>query len=332
MSTIWTVRFFKPMAQDIEKELSIIIVSWKVKNLLKNCLDSIFSDTSEKKSEVIVVDNNSQDGSVEMIQSEFPQVSLISNQENVGFGKACNQAIRIAQGNYIFILNPDTIVKPDTLQNIVNFMDCNPKVGIGGCYVYYPNGTPQSSFYRFPTLLSYFSRMFSLFRILSRNRFTQKFFWEYEDNNIAGPIDRVLGGAMVLRKETLRQIGTFDEVYFMYAEELDLCYRAKQMGWKVSTIPNTEIVHYHQQSSLQNIRETTFHGFKSDFLFFKKFYPVYKLIIFRIMQFCGIFFRLLSWLGIYLYGTSKKTLAKEKLAGYLRLLFSNFDYSKSIFR
>lgn len=313
-------------------ELSVIIVNWKVKNLLRDCLKSIFSDTSHKKFEVIVVDNDSKDGSVEMIKSEFPQVRLIENRENVGFGRACNQGIKRSCGNYLFILNPDTLVKANTLQNIIDFMESNPKAGIGGCYVYYPDGKPQSSFYKFPTPLSYFSRMFSLFRIFPKIRLTQKFFWEYADNNIAGPVDRVLGGAMVLRKETVEQIGSFDEAYFMYAEELDLCYRARQKGWEVSTIPNTEIIHYHQQSSLQNIRKTTFHKFKSDFIFFKKFYPAYKIIIFRIMQFCGIFFRLLTWLGIYLFNPPRKTLAKEKLSGYVKLLFSNFDYSKSILK
>lgn len=320
------------MAIDEHKMLSIIIVNWKVKKLLKDCLNSIFFDTSQKNFEVIVVDNNSKDGSVEMIEREFPQIRLIENRENAGFGRACNQGLRIAKGRYSFILNPDTLIKPNTLQNIIGFMESNPKVGIGGCYVYYPDGKPQTSFYKFPTVLSYFSRMLSLFRILPRNRLTQKFFWEYVNNNIAGTVDRVLGGAMVLRKETLEHIGVFDQAYFMYAEELDLCYRAKQMGWEVSTIPNTEIIHYHQQSSLKNIRKTTFHKFKSDFIFFKRFYPGYKIIFFRMMQFWGIFFRLLTWWGIYLFNPSKKTLAEEKLSGYVKLLFSNFDYSKSLFR
>lgn len=313
-------------------ELSIIIVNWKVRNLLQSCLDSIFAERSYKNFEVIVVDNDSNDGSVDMIQMKFPQVRLIENHENIGFGRACNQGIKIAEGRYIFILNPDTLVKPNTLLSLIDFMELHPKVGIGGCYVYYPDGTPQASFYKFPTMLSYFTRMLSLFRILPRNRFTQRFFWEYPDNNITGPIDRVLGGAMVLRKEMVEQIGLFDEVYFMYAEELDLCYRAKQTSWKVYAIPNTEIIHYHQQSTLQNVRQATFHAFKSDFLFFRKFYSVYKTILFRLMQFCGIFFRVATWSVVYLLITSKRTFAKEKLLGYLKLLFSNFDYSKSILK
>ena len=312
--------------------LSIIIVNWKVREFLGQCLNSIFSLLKSRKIEVIVVDNNSQDGSVEMVQREFPQIRLIENKENVGFGRASNQGIRIAQGRYLFILNPDTQVGPHTLQNIMDFMDSNPKVGIGGCYVYYPDGKPQSSFYKFPTLLSYFSRMLSIFRILPINRLTRKFFWEYKDNDISGTVDRVLGGAMVLRKETVEQIGVFDEAYFMYAEELDLCYRARQKGWEVSTIPDTEIIHYHLQSGLQNIRTITFHSFKSDFIFFKKFYPIHKLILIRIMQFWGIFFRSLTWGGIYLFTPSKKSLAKEKFWGYIKLLFSNFDYSRYFFK
>jgi hypothetical protein len=312
--------------------LSIIIVNWNVRELLARCLNSISSCLKSREFEVIVVDNASEDGSVEMMKREFPQVKLIENQENVGFGRASNQGIKIAQGKYLFILNPDTLVGPNTLENIIDFMDSNPKVGIGGCYVYYPDGRPQSSFYKFPTLLSYFSRMLSIFRILPINRLTQKFFWEYKDNNISGTVDRVLGGAMVLRKETVEQIGVFDEAYFMYAEELDLCYRARQKGWEVSTIPDTEIIHYHLQSGLQNIRTITFHSFKSDFIFFKKFFPLHKLIIIRIMQFCGIFFRVTTWSVVYLLTASKRSFAKEKLLGYLKLLSSNFDYSKSVLK
>jgi GT2 family glycosyltransferase len=312
-------------------QLSIIIVNWNVRELLRECLNSVFSDFQEPSGEVIVVDNASKDSSVEMIRAVFPQVKLIVNRDNYGFAKACNQGIKVARGRYLFILNPDTLVKPGTLPNIINFMESNPEVGIGGCYVFYPGGKPQSSFYRFPTLLTYFSRMLSFFRILPINRFTQNFFWEYKDNNISGKVDRVLGGAMVVRKETVEQVGGFDEAYFMYSEELDLCYRARQVGWEVSTIPHTEIIHYHMQSGLQNIREITFHSFKSDFIFFKKFYPANKLTLIRIMQLCGIFFRLLTWGGIYLFAPAKKTLAKEKFLGYTKLLFSNFDYSKSLF-
>jgi len=181
-------------------------------------------------------------------------------------------------------------------------------------------------------LLSYFSRMLSLFRILPRTRLTQKFFWEYSDDNIAGPVDRVLGTSMVLRKEALERIGLFDEGYFMYAEELDLCYRARQEGWEIYPIPNAEVIHYHQQSSLQNIRNTTFHTFKSDFLFFRKFFPHYKVVLLRMMQLCAICLRLMTWAAVYLFSSSKRTFAKERLSGYVKLLLSNFDYSKSILR
>jgi GT2 family glycosyltransferase len=313
-------------------KLSLIIVSWKVKELLKNCLISVFHNPGQVPLEVIVVDNNSGDGSVEMIEKEFPQVRLIENRENMGFGRACNQGIRIARGEYLFILNPDTLVKPNTLQNIIDFMESNPQVSIGGCYLYYPDERLQNSFYRFPTVCSYFNRMFSLFRILPRNQLTQKFFWEYLNNNITGSVDVVSGGAMVLRKEKVEDIGLFDETYFMYAEEIDLCYRARQKGWVVSAIPNAKIIHHHQQSSLQNISLATFHNMRSDFLFFRKFYPRYKVILIRIIQFLGILFRLLTWIAIYLFGSGKRTMAKEKVKGYLKLLLSNFDYSKFLLR
>ena len=317
---------------DASMKLSIIIVNWNVKNLLKGCLNSIYYDSSYQDFEIILVDNDSNDGSAEMIKEEFPQVRLIENRVNVGFGKACNQGIKIAGGDYIFILNPDTLVKPHTLKNTISFMESNPTVGIGGCYVYCLDSTPQTSFYKFPTLLSYFSRMLSLFRILPRNKLTQKFFWEYTDNNIARSVDRVLGGAMVLRKEMVKQMVGFDEAYFLYAEELDLCYRAKLRGWEVAAIPHTEIIHYHQQSTSKNIKAATFHIYRSDFLFFKKFYPTYQIILLRYMQFCAIILRTFIWSGVYIFSFSKKSVAKERLLGYIKLLFSNFDYTKSILK
>ncbi|UCB51985.1 MAG: glycosyltransferase family 2 protein [Candidatus Zixiibacteriota bacterium] len=313
-------------------DLSVIIVNYKTKDLLDRCLQSLLRSTQAAEFEIIVIDNNSRDGSIHMLEKEYPQVTLIKNQENLGFAKACNQGIRIAEGKYVFILNPDTLIEDNTLANIIDFMESNPKVGIGGCHIYSRRGKPQSCFYKFPTLLSYFSRMLSLFRILPRSRLTQEFFWEYPDDNIARPVDRVLGAAMVLRKEAVEQIGLFDERYFMYAEELDLCYRARQGGWEVYPIPDTEVIHYHQQSSLQNVRKTTFHTFKSDFLFFKKFFPQHKVALLRLMQFCAISLRLMTWSAVYLFSSTKRTFAKEKLFGYVKLLLSNFDYSESILK
>ena len=311
-------------------ELSIIIVNWNVRELLRECLNSIFLHLTEPTYEVIVIDNASEDGSVEMIQKNFSQVKLIANKENYGFAKACNQGLQIAQGEYFFILNPDTIISSNTLKSVVDFMDFNPMVGVGGCYVYYPNGRPQPSFYKFPSLANSFGRMFSLFRFLPRTVLTDCFFDDYPDERIPETVDRVLGGAMVLRKKALNEIGLFDEAYFMYTEEVDLCFRMKKKGWAVAPIPDTKVYHFHKQSSLQNVASATFHQFKSDFIFFKKFYPSHQVLLLRFIQFLGASFRFIFWLIQYLFFYDNRKLSKNKLVGYMKVLLSNFNYSKSL--
>ena len=171
--------------------------------------------------------------------------------------------------------------------------------------------------------------MFSLFRFLPRRGLTNLFF-DYWNQETPSNVDRVLGGAMVLRKKALEQVGLFDESYFIYAEEVDLCYRMKKMKWQVSPIPGAKIYHYHEQSSLQNMKTITFHRIKSDFIFFKKFYPFYQVVILRLIQFFGASLKSLFWLMIFLFHSNKGELAKNKLLGYTKVLLSNFTYSKSL--
>jgi hypothetical protein len=309
---------------------SIIIVNWNVKELLRECLNSIFSHLTKPSYEVIVIDNASEDDSVEMIRTQFQQVKIIVNHVNYGFAKACNQGIKIAQGEYFFILNPDTIITSNTLKSIIDFMDFNSTVGVGGCYIYYPNGKPQPSFYKFPSLANSFGRMFSLFRFLPRTVLTNYFFDDYPINRIPETVDRVLGGAMVLRKKALDEVGLFDEAYFMYAEEVDLCYRIEKKGWAVAPIPNTKVYHFHEQSSLQDVKTTTFHKLKSDFIFFNKFYPFYQVVLLRFIQFLGTSFRSIFWLVLYLFSSKNRQLSKNKFLGYIKVLLFNFSYSKSL--
>ena len=143
---------------------------------MKECLNSIREESEKQDWEIIVVDNHSCDGSADMVTKHFPQVKLILNNENVGFGRAINQAAQLAHGELLFVLNPDTIVKEGTLSKIKGFMEKNPQVGVGGCFVYYPDGRLQDCFFRFPSLTTSFSKSFSLFRILPRTKVTDSLF------------------------------------------------------------------------------------------------------------------------------------------------------------
>ena len=307
-------------------KLSIIIVNWNVRDLLRKCIHSIFLNSRGNLNEIIVIDNASNDGSVEMILNEFSQVKLLVNKENHGFAKACNQAFAIAKGEYFFLLNPDTRVDRLNLDRIAEFMQENSEVAIGGCYVYNPDGSFQESFYRFPTFLNTLGRMFSLFRLLPRNKLTQSFFWSYPHDNVPQNVDRVLGGAMVIRKKTLEDVGQMDENYFLYGEDMDLCYRVQEKGWKISPIPETKVVHFKGESSKKNLEKVIFLRFKNEFIFVKKFYPVIKVMLFRILQFIGAVLRLGFWVLYFLIGY-KKQRAKESIKGYLKVFLASWNYN-----
>jgi len=310
--------------------LSVIIVNWNVKELLKQCLDSIIREVLESDCEVIVVDNHSTDGSVEMVRVCFPQVKLITNKENIGYGRAANQAVQIAGGDLLFVLNPDTIVKGDTLLQIKEFMEQNPQVGVGGCFVYYPDGKPQDCFFRFPTLATCFSKSFSLFRVLPRTRYTASLFYSVSGRDGQMP-ESVSGSAMVIRKSAFEQVGGFDEDYFLYYEETDLCYRIRQKGWKIAAIPKTKVIHLLQQSASKNFSVSVFHAFRSEFLFFEKNYPKYRLPALRLLQLLGIILRTGYWFPCSLLSNNNSE-ALTKLKGYISLLLADFGYNKTLWK
>jgi GT2 family glycosyltransferase len=307
--------------------LSIIIVNWNVKELLNRCLHSIFFHLKGQEFEVIVVDNASQDGSVEMIKQKFPQVKLIVNSENCGFAKACNQGVKRVHAKYLLFLNPDSEVTNNLYEQIINFMESHPEVGVGGCYLYYPDGRTQTSFYRFTSLMNHLGRAMLLYSFLPKNRLTSPFFSDYITENES--IDSVCGGAMVVRQKAFEKEGLFDESFFLYCEDEDLCYRLRQQGWKIAPIPGTRIIHYHNQSSKKNIRKVTFSSYQSKLFLYSKFHPLHKVIIFRMIQLVGALMRSLFWFFKLATG-EKQGVAKQKFLGYLSILLSDFHCRKSL--
>jgi GT2 family glycosyltransferase len=310
-------------------DISIIIVNWKVKDLLSDCLHSIFSYPQGKELEVIVIDNSSRDGSVDMVKREFPQAKLIANKENYGFAKACNQGIGIARGRYLFFLNPDSELTPGVCNHIVDFMDSHPDVGIGGCLLYYPDGTTQTSLYRFTSIANSFVRASLLYFLLPRNHLTAPLFCDYL--RPGEPADRVCGGAMVVRRDVLDQVGGFDESFFLYSEDEELSYRAARQGWKTSPIPDTRVIHHHNQSGMKNVRAAIYFSYRGQFLFYRKFHPLLKVILFRVIQFMGVSIRSLFWFLRAIVASREHT-ANQKFKGYLSLLLSDFSFRRSLLR
>jgi len=231
------------MTQRPSTDVSVIIVNWNTVDLLRQCLLSITAETVGLEFEVIVVDNASSDGSVEMIVRDFPETVLIANTKNAGFATANNQGIAIAHGRYVLLLNSDTIVLDGAIQRTVAYADKNIDAAVVGCRVLNPDLTLQHSCFMFPSLLNWFLSASYLYKIFPRSRFfgrEQMTWWLRTDER---EVDVVTGCFMMVRREAIADVGTMDEDFFMYAEETDWCYRFKARGWTNRFTPDAEIIH-----------------------------------------------------------------------------------------
>ena len=243
-------------------DLSIVIVSWNVRALLEQCLRSIggigspHAPTSsspteiDRPIEVIVVDNSSADGSAAMLRSEFPSVRMIANANNRGFAAANNQGIAVARGRYVMLLNPDTEVIGSALPTMIAFADANPCVGVVGPQLLFPDGSIQPSRYRFPTLLT---AMFesTWLQPHAPRLVLDRYYVRDQPDHATHDVDWVRGAALMVRRETVDEVGLVDEGFFMYSEELDWCRRIRGAGWRVVYLPEAQIIHHEGKSSEQ---------------------------------------------------------------------------------
>jgi len=260
--------------------LSIIIVNWNTRNLLAQCLQSLYANPPDGEFEVWVVDNASTDGSVQMVREQFPQVRLIENSENAGFAWANNQAIRRSSGRHLLLLNPDTEIWPGAPETLVRFMEEYPQAGAAGARLLNPDGTLQESCHPFPTLGREVWRLFHLDALWPRARYEMTR-WDLETPR---PVDAVQGACVMLRREALEQVGLLDEDYFMYTEEVDLCYRLRRGGWRIYWAPQATVVHYGGQSTQQMPAEMFLRLYESKLFYFRKHHGrqaarAYKLIL-----------------------------------------------------
>ena len=230
--------------------LSICIVSWNTVDLLSQCLSSIFAYTENLEFEVIIVDNGSTDGTLNMIKNDFPQCKLIESAENLGFTKANNLAVQHARGKYILYLNPDTELVSNSPEKMVHFLENNPNYGAIGPKLTLADGSIQYVCARtFPTPQNQFNLLTMLDRLFSRSKYFSTVEMRYWDHNESRNIDCLLGACILTRKQIIDEIGGFDENIFMYAEDVDLCYRLHQAGWDLYYDADIMIKHYAGSSS-----------------------------------------------------------------------------------
>jgi hypothetical protein len=252
-------------------DISVITVNYNVKEFVLNLIFSLKKALKNYSYEIIVVDNASQDGSVEFIREKFPEVKLIANNKNVGFGKANNQALAIAQGEYILLINPDAIVREDTFDKMVNFFKRTPQAGLAGCKVLNPNGTLQLACRRgFPGPWTAFTKVSGLSTLFPKSRFFAKYNLTYLDENKTYEVDAISGSFMMLKKEVYEKVGGFDPDFFMYGEDLDLCYRIQKAGYKVYYVHETEVIHYKGESTKRSSIDETKMFYDAMQIFVKK--------------------------------------------------------------
>jgi N-acetylglucosaminyl-diphospho-decaprenol L-rhamnosyltransferase len=240
-------------------DLAIIIVSWNVRDYLADCLRSVYADLDRcrLKGEIWVVDNNSTDGTQELLRDVFPSTRLVANDHNPGFGAANNQGMAAAASDgqgprYFLLLNPDTLVRPGALGELVKSMDSIPEAGLAGARLTYADGRFQQSAFRFPGLAQLTFDLYPLPARLYESRLNGRYpRRHYNPNGNPFQVDHTLGAAMMVRRDVAEATGGFDESFHMYCEEIDWCWRIRSAGWAIYSVPKAEIVHFGGVSTKQ---------------------------------------------------------------------------------
>ena len=273
-------------------KLSVIIVNYNVEYFLEQCLNSTFKALEGLEGEVFVVDNNSIDGSVEMVEEKFPKVHLIANANNPGFSVANNQAIALAKGEYVLLLNPDTVVEEDTFKQVVDFMDAHPKAGGLGVKMIDGKGEflPESK-RGLPTPAVAFYKIFGLSKLFPNSKKFGKYHLSYLDKEEIHEIEILSGAFMLMRKKAIDEVGVLDETFFMYGEDIDLSYRLILGGYKNFYYPKTRIIHYKGESTKKSSVNYVFVFYNAMIIFAKKHFSQKNAKLFSFLINCAIYFR-----------------------------------------
>ena len=263
-----------------QPDLSIIIVSWNVRELLSNCLRSVLAQC-ELALQIIVVDSASSDGSPQMVAEQFPQVELVACQENVGFPRGNNLGLERANGRFILLLNPDTIVHGDALAKMVSYLQQNPAVGVVGPQLLNDDGSVQSSRRRFPTLWTAVFESTWLQPFAPKAVLDHYYARDVEDGATA-VVEWVMGACLMTRQAVVAQVGGLDEAYFMYSEELDYCRRIHEAGWQVVYYPEAQVTHLSGKSSEQAVTQRHINFNRAKLRYFRKYHGRFAATVLRL--------------------------------------------------
>ncbi len=298
-------------------QLSIIIVNYNVRYFLEQCLHSVLDACININAEVIVVDNNSHDSSCEMIQQKFPHIKLIANKENTGFSKANNQGIAIAKGEYILILNPDTVVAEDTFEQILNFAKNKQNLGALGVKLIDGTGAflPESK-RGIPTPKVSFNKLTGI-----SSKHTGKYYASHLQENEAGVIEILVGAFMLIKRSIYSEVNGFDEDYFMYGEDIDLSYKIHKKGYQNYYYPQTKIIHYKGESTKKDVKYLKyFYGAMN--IFYRKHFKLNK--IYDFLMSLGIRF----WYSLQYLKLKKTTSATKPISRFVYIGKNEATFAK----
>ncbi|MBI5647434.1 MAG: glycosyltransferase family 2 protein [Ignavibacteriae bacterium] len=228
-------------------DLSIVLISWRMRDMLERLLESVFTLTQGITFEIIVIDNDSRDGTAEMVAAHFPACRLILNEVNKGVAPARNQGLALAQGRYIVTLDADMVLQENSLARLVSFMDATPDAGIAGCKLVFEDGTVQPSGRRFPTPMAFLMRRLQAFEIFRNSRILHEHEMTGWDRNDTREVDYLIGACQCIRREAMERVGLLDDHIFYGPEDIDYCVRMRRAGWNIYYVHDTRIVHYEQR-------------------------------------------------------------------------------------
>ncbi len=298
-------------------DVSVLIVSWNLPGILRDCLKSVYEQTKGISFEVIYVDNASEDRNVEMVREEFPDVRIIENEKNEGFTRGSNQAIEIARGRYVLLLNSDTVVLDNAIAKTVEFADAHPEAAVVGCKVLNRDKSLQRSCFMYPSILNTFLATTYLYKIFSRSKFFGRERMSWWDFDEAREVETVCGCFSLARREAIDQVGVMDEIYHFYGEDPDWCYRFTKAGWKVMFTPAGEIIHLGGQHTKQMARIYRWQLAASTLTFMRLHRSRWTFPLARLLYALFLLLRVPYWLGASVFQRSQRKIAFETAVTYL---------------
>jgi GT2 family glycosyltransferase len=313
--------------RDGRVDVSVVIVSWNARALLRDCLSSVYDQTQGVSFEVIVVDNASSDGSAAMVRRDFSRALVIENAENLGFVAANNQAFEIAKGRYFLLLNSDTIVLDDAIAGTVAYADLHPKGAAFGCKVLNRDRSLQLSCFMFPSCLNMLFQATYLYKVFPRSRLFGREFLSWWDHEEERRVQAISGCFSLVRKEAVDAVGPMDPIFFFYGDDVDWCRRFAQAGWEVRYFPGARIVHFGGQSTSLMRRSFRLQLTSAALVFCRLHYGLASFVAYRLLAALFYALRIPLWAAKAIVDPSRRRPNLETAGTYcLGALFCLFRW------